>query len=142
MTDQEMWNNDDPISDLNVDIEVPGWIDQDISPQNIAAIVQGGCASGAYMPAVTYHQALETMSEYGDDILDYIENVMGDLPDPTDKSLSWSADSGHRCWQDQACPHECHRHTWNIERALRASYYVSLAVEIWSLAAHDELEYS
>ena len=69
MTDQEMWNNDDPISDLNVDIEVPGWIDQDISPQNIAAIVQGGCASGAYMPAVTYHQALETMSEYGDDIL-------------------------------------------------------------------------
>ena len=64
---------------------------------------------------MTYHQALETMSSYGDDILDYIENVMGEIPEPIDKSISWSS---------------------------RASYYVSLAVEIWALAAHDELEYN
>ena len=115
MTDQEIWNDDTPIADLDVDIEVPSWIDQDISPQDIAAIVQGGCASGAYMPAVTYHQALETMSENGDDILTYIENIYGEIPDPTDKSISWSG---------------------------RACYYVSLAVEIWSMAAHDELEYN
>ena len=115
MTDQEIWNDDTPITDLDVDIEVPGWIEQDISPQDVAAIVQGGCESGAYMPAVTYHKALETMSSYGDDILDYLENVMGAIPEPADKSISWSA---------------------------RACYYVSVAVEIWSLAAHDELEYS
>ena len=53
MTDQEIWNDDTPITDLDVDIEVPGWIEQDISPQDVAAIVQGGCESGAYMPAVT-----------------------------------------------------------------------------------------
>ena len=115
MTDQEIWDNDTPITDLDVDIEVPRWIEQDISPQDVAAIVRDGCASGAYMPAVTYHKALETMSEYGDDILDYIENIYGEIPEPVDKSLSWSG---------------------------RAVYYVSLAVESWSLAAHDELEYS
>ena len=54
MTDQEIWNDDTPISALDVDIEIPRWIEQDISPQDVAAIVQGGCESGAYMPAVTY----------------------------------------------------------------------------------------
>lgn len=51
-----LWNNEEPVADLG--IEVPRWIDQDISPNDIAAICQGGCASGAYMPAVTYYQAL------------------------------------------------------------------------------------
>ena len=115
MTDQEIWDEDTPITDLDVDIEVPSWIEQDISPQDVAAIVQGGCSSGAYMPAVTYHQALATMDEYGDDILDYIDNIYGEIPEPVDKGISWSA---------------------------RASYYVSIAVQSWSLSAHDELKYS
>ena len=42
MTDQEIWNDDTPITDIDIDIEVPSWIEQDISPQDVAAIVQGG----------------------------------------------------------------------------------------------------
>ena len=67
----------------------PDWITQDLSPNDIAAILQGGCASGAYMPAVTYHQAIETMGEYGNDVLQYIEDALGELPQP-DKGESWS----------------------------------------------------
>lgn len=50
-------------------IEVPRWIDQDITCSTVAAVLQGGCESGAYMPAVTYHQALKTMEEHDEDIL-------------------------------------------------------------------------
>lgn len=60
-------------------IDVPRWIDQDITAATVAAIIQGGCSSGAYMPAVTYHQALATMQEYGDDVLQYIEDSYGSL---------------------------------------------------------------
>jgi hypothetical protein len=45
----------------------------------LQSISQGGCASGAYMPAVTYHTALETMLEHGDDILSYIEDQLDRL---------------------------------------------------------------
>jgi len=76
MTHDEIWNNEDPISDIS-DIDVPRWIDQDISPNDVIAITQGGCASGAYMPAVTYHQAIATMSECGDDVLQYIQDNYG-----------------------------------------------------------------
>ena len=62
------------------DYTQPDWIDP-LSPYDIAAINQGGCASGAYMPAVTYHQALATMHEHGDDVLQFIEDSYGDLPE-------------------------------------------------------------
>lgn len=68
---QEAWNNEEPVSELG--LTVPAWIDQDISPSEIAAIVQGGCASGAYMPAVTYYDAGQTMEKWGDDILNYLD---------------------------------------------------------------------
>ena len=68
-----LWEHEDPITDLDeCDVKVPRWIEQDISPSDVAAIVQGGCASGAYMPAVTYYDATQTMNEHGDDILQYI----------------------------------------------------------------------
>ena len=51
---------------------VPNWIEQDITHADIAAIVQGGCASGAYMPAVTYATAAAVMAEHGDDVLQYL----------------------------------------------------------------------
>ncbi|MEE8598927.1 MAG: hypothetical protein V3S69_05375 [Dehalococcoidales bacterium] len=35
---------------------------------NLQAILQGGCASGAYMPAVTYHTANLCMAEYHTEI--------------------------------------------------------------------------
>jgi len=65
-----LWNTDQPVTDFNID--VPAWIEQDITCTDIAAIIQGGCESGAYMPAVTYRTALDTMSEHGEDVIDYI----------------------------------------------------------------------
>jgi hypothetical protein len=59
----------------NLDIDVPAWIDQDLTIYDVDAITQGGCASGAYMPAVTYQTARDTMNTHGDDILDYISDT-------------------------------------------------------------------
>lgn len=108
----DLWNDDEPISDRFDDIDVPTWIDDDISPHDVAAIVQGGCASGAYMPAVTYHTAAVTMSLYGDDVLDYISDQLGELPMP-DSGVSWSGIA-------------CH--------------FLSIAVELWASGAHSILE--
>ena len=92
-------------------IDVPAWIDQDITATDVESIVQGGCESGAYMPAVTYHIANKTMSEHGDDVLEYIENVLGELPSITGES--WSG---------------------------IAVKFLSCAVELWASSALDEIE--
>ena len=47
------------------------------SAYELAAIIQGGCASGAYMSAVTYYTANKIMAEYGDDVLEYLDNEGG-----------------------------------------------------------------
>lgn len=99
-----LWNTETPISECAPGVVVPDWIDSDISPNDIAAILQGGCASGAYMPAVTHHKALATMTEHGDDVLRYIEDALGKLPEPPDTSM----------FGRMAC------------------YYLSLAVELWA----------
>lgn len=67
------------------------------------AIQQGGCASGAYMPAVTYYTANRVMSQHGDAVLEYIENGFGELPSPP-AGDSWSG---------------------------LAVFYLSMAVELW-----------
>lgn len=107
-----IFDNETAINELNVSIDVPAWIDQDISPHDVSSICQGGCASGAYMPAVTYHQALKTMSEHGDNVLQYIEDIFGELPQ-VPKGESWS---GIAC------------------------YYLSTAVEAWATGAYSMLE--
>ena len=104
----DLWNNENPVTDYEID--VPAWIEQDITPSDIAAILQGGCASGAYMPAVTYFQALETMSKHGDDVLDYIETALGELPCEFE-GISWSG---------MAC------------------HFLSMAVELWASSVEDE----
>lgn len=74
-----LWNCDD----VNVDtlgIFVPAWMEYGLTPADIIAIVEGGCASGSFMPAVTYHEANQVMAKHGDDILDYIQEVMGEVP--------------------------------------------------------------
>lgn len=83
---------DDHCDDLasDVDVDVPAWIDSDITVGAVAAIHEGGCASGAYMPAVTYHTALATMAEHGDDVLNYLDDV--DLGGP-----------GRDSWSGLAC---------------------------------------
>ena len=66
-----LWNTDRPLSDFDSTPEVPVWIDDYLTPCDVAAVNQGGCASGAYMPAVNW-EARETMNRHGSEILDYI----------------------------------------------------------------------
>lgn len=115
----DLWQYDEPIRSyaervdseaFDPSVSVPRWIDQDITPADVAAILQGGCDSGAYMPAVTYHDALATMNEHGDAILDYLDEAPGDTTIPED--LSWA---GLACW------------------------YVSRAVEQWAANVESEL---
>ena len=44
------------------------------SIEKIDYILQGGCASGAYMPAVTYYTVNKCIHEHGEDMLEYIHN--------------------------------------------------------------------
>ena len=109
MSNDILWNHDSPVADLGV--SVPSWIEQDITGADIAAIVQGGCSSGAYMPAVTYHQAAETMGEHGNDVLQFIEDSLGELPPPV-TGESWYG---------------------------MAVHYLSIAVELWASSVEDEV---
>ncbi len=70
------------LEDLYVELDLgeiypPNWIDKDTTISDLVNIVHGGCESGAYMPAVTYHLARKTMSEDGDDVLEYIDEYYG-----------------------------------------------------------------
>ena len=106
----DLWNTDRTVASF--DIDVPAWIDQDIDLPTIAAILQGGCASGAYMPAVTYYQALATMNDHGDDVLQHIDDATGELPAPP-SDTSWGGIAAH---------------------------YLSIAVELWASSVEAELE--
>jgi len=107
-------NIETAISDIEgLNIEIPAWIEQDISPSDVASIIQGGCSSGAYMPAVTYHSALSTMAKWGDEVLQYIEDNLGELPTLSTKGESWSG---------MAC------------------FYLSCAVELWASSVEQDLE--
>lgn len=68
----------------------------------VQAVNQGGCASGAYMPAVTYWQASKLMGKWGDEVLDYIQDMGFEVPTVGDDS-----------WGGYCCA------------------LVSLAVELW-----------
>jgi hypothetical protein len=92
-------------------INTPRWIDQDLPLADLEAINQGGCASGAYTSAVPYRIARETMNEHGCDVLDYITETLGELPDVSGES-----------WSGMACK------------------YRSCAVEARASSAQDELE--
>lgn len=91
---------------------LPAWLEQDLTLDDIRAIVQGGCSSGAYMAAVTYHQALATMSEYGDAVFDYLEESQGEIPTPPEV----------QSWSGLAC------------------FYLSCAVEIWASSMLETLK--
>ena len=109
-TISELYEAERRVSDCGV--EVPEWIDPGISTSTLAAISEGGCASGAYMPAVTYWQAAETMAKHGDDVLQYIEDRYGELPQPR-ADESWSG---------------------------LAVFYLSVAVELWASGVTEEIE--
>lgn len=107
-----LYDFDEAISKLDVDVDVPEWIEQDVTPADVAAIVHGGCASGAYMPAVTYHQARATMNAHGDAVLTYLQQHGIDWREYLNEGDSWD---GIAC----TC--------------------LSLAVEAWAGAAEGEL---
>ena len=101
----QLWEHETRIADREDVVEVPSWIDPDITWSTVAAIYQGGCASGAYMPAVTYHEAVSTMAIYGDDVLDYLQE--NDFEADAKKLMDES-------WSGIAC------------------YFLSAAVETWA----------
>ena len=105
-----MINDDTTIESLGID--VPRYIEADITVADVRAITQGGCASGAYMPAVTYWKALKTMNDHGDAVFEAIEDHLGEIPGPTEKT-SWAG---------------------------LAVHYLSTAVELWACGIEDEIE--
>jgi len=117
MNTQEIWNCETEVSEL-LNITQPQWIAYPLTAMDIASICQGGCASGSYMPAVTYHKAIDTMARHGDEVLQYIEDTIGELPSPSElhEGISWGG---------MAC------------------FYLSIAVELWAgdiMAQLEELE--
>jgi len=111
MTNEQIWNSEDTVASL-LDIIIPAWIDQEITAATVVAIYQGGCDSGAYMPAATYHRALVTMNDHGDAVLNYIDDACGALP-PAPHGMSWDG---------MAC------------------FYMSTAVDIWASEMMPALE--
>ena len=107
----ESWDDDTAILDQTSEITIPPWIDQTITSAEVDSIVQGGCDSGAYMPAVTYHEAAATMSDHGDAVLEYLEDA-GMVP----------AIKPGESWSQYACT------------------VLSAAVALWAAGVQDELE--
>ena len=86
----------------------PEWITQPLDIADIQAVNQGGCASGAYMPAVTYYDAVKVMADHGDDVLDYLDDIGSETDIPA--GTSWSGIAVH---------------------------YLSMAVEFWCMQFDD-----
>lgn len=111
MNTQEIWNCETEVSEL-LNITQPDWIAYPLTAMDVASICQGGCESGSYMPAVTYHKAIDTMARHGDDVLEYIEWAFGYIPQP---------ERGEG-WGQLACR------------------YLSTAVELWAGGVMEQLE--
>ncbi len=92
----------DQIEALN---DQPLWITRNRKLEliDIQGIKQGGCASCAYIPAVSYATAMQTMSEHGNHVLDYIRSHCGKVPRPV----------------------------VDTTRSGLAVFYLSLAIELW-----------
>lgn len=92
--------------------DVPSWIDDDITINQIRSVTEGGCDSGAYMLACAYYSATETMKEYGDDVVQYIEDSGSEVP----------AFKAGQSWVGYVCT------------------VLSTAVEIWCSSADSTLD--
>jgi len=102
----------DPNSPVSTLIEVPVWIDPDIDLYAVQSVRQGGCASGAYMPAVTYYDAASTMAKYGEQVTSFLADYWGE-PIEFNPAEGWDG------------------------FAVRV---VSLAVELWAAAVLNTLD--
>jgi len=103
-------NTEKVLSDLLDRDQIPDWMEPDIDIEQLVTIVQYGCASGAYMPAVTYYAASETMHRHGNEVLAFIDDYIERPPIPEGSS-----------WQGIAV------------------HYLSTAVEIYAGVALDEI---
>ena len=108
--DDKLWNDD---REVRTHHEVPPWIESDIEYNQVAAIVQGGCASGAYMPAVEYMKAARTMTEHPG-VLEYLDDYLDH--DTSEYALIQRGDT----WEGIA------------------TRLLSLAVEVWSRNIYDD----
>ena len=103
--------------DLPEEVEVPRFVldpGDGTAPtvHDLAAILQGGCASGAWMPAVTYWSALQIMSEWEGRVMCSIEDHGLEPSMVIDPHDSWSG--------------------W-------ATSLVSCAVELWAAEVGDRV---
>jgi hypothetical protein len=91
---KEILNNGDDLRDFIDQVnDQPAWLlamggINDIC--DLRAIIDGGCSSGAYMPAVTYCTANKVMAQYGDDVLDYLADQYGGSFELNQANDSWS----------------------------------------------------
>ena len=87
MSNVNLWDFDE--NEAREYVKVPAWIEQKITAYDVESICEGGCSSGAYMPAVTYYEANQTMAAFGDEVLEYLNDSYGYLPEiPND--VGWS----------------------------------------------------
>jgi hypothetical protein len=67
------WESD---HDMKVELySAPLWVDITLIGEDVSwwfDLAQHGCASGMYMPAVTYHEARDTFKRYGAEMLDFL----------------------------------------------------------------------
>ena len=105
------------IGETETDVQIPRFMKTTSLPDSaddfesfVRDLSEYGCAGGTYMPAVTYYDAKQTMTEHGDDVIEYIDDRLGEIPAvPKDERDSW-----------------CRTCVW----------YLSLAVELWAQEAH------
>lgn len=89
MTSSILWEHDFPVAEILGN--VPNFLNSDtfgiITPYDVAGILQGGCASGSWMPAVTYGTATGILLEHESEVLDLIEGYGAFTFDPENESL-------------------------------------------------------
>ena len=99
------------------ELEIPAWIEADaligtsqdgtdyVYVSSLKDIIYGGCASGCYMPAVTYATALSTMGVYGSEVMSYLWEHFCERPELPKSCV---------LWQEICC------------------HWLSVAVELWA----------
>lgn len=72
-------------------INLHPWLDADsLDYSGIRGLYTHGADSGCYMPAVTYHEALKTMHEHGDEVFAYVMDSVCAEPLDISEIQSWS----------------------------------------------------
>jgi hypothetical protein len=65
----------------NVGMQVPAWIDQDITLGMLEDIAKHQCLGAGYLPAINRYEAIDTMEKHGDDLCSWLYQETGeDIP--------------------------------------------------------------